>query len=250
MFPDWINRVLEHLPPMVPTTDQPPQWSQGTVDYTSGARMERRWGAAQVASITSKMICHECNTGWMADLEGRSAPLLTPMILGQPHSLTQADQLTAALWTAKTVMVMEPTLGRQDNFPPDQRQAVMRGYVPGHFRVFAAAIEDQIPPLRFSCVRSEVERAGLPFVKLHFYTLQINTLVVQLLRGDPPPPRYGALEEVAHPFDAEVSLWPPVPEFFWPPKLSLDNEGLSRYVGRLGPLHTPPWHGEPPDRPA
>jgi hypothetical protein len=245
LFPDWINRVLAQLPPAATFDDRPPEWSQGTVDYTSGARMERRWGAAQVASLTSRMICHACNTGWMAGLEAEAAPLITPMILGKPQILTQPEQLIVARWTAKTVMVMEPTLSPADNFPADQRRAVMQGRVPGFFRVFAASIEDEIAPLRFACVRCEIERAGVPFVKLHYYTLQMNTLVLQLLRGDPPPPSYDALVDIAVPFDGEVSLWPPVAEFYWPPKLSLENEGFSRYVGRLGPTDTPPWQAEP-----
>jgi hypothetical protein len=188
------------------------------------------------------MVCHNCNTGWMAKLEALAAPLLTPMISGRPTSLNPVEQIVAATWATKTVMVAEPTLGREENFPLDQREIVMRyRRPPGLLRVRSAAIEGPIPPARYACVRVQVNRDGEHFFQLHLYTLQINTLVLQVMRPHPPPPNYGALKRWAVPEDKEVPLFPPVNEFYWPPKISLHNGAeFDHFVARGNVGDLPP----------
>ena len=244
VFPDWLNRVFDELPPPVSAAD-PPRWGQGTVDLRSGTRQDRSWGAKEIASHITKVVCHSCNTGWMSRLEGRAAPLLTPMIQGRPTALSQADQLVVATWATKTAIVVEPTLNKPDHFPPDQRQIVMNeDRPPGFLRIFAAAIEDLIPPIHAGALLAQVEGGPVTF-RVHFYTLQINTLVLQVIRPDPQPPVYSALGEVSVAREREIPLFPPVEGFFWPPKESLTNETLDQYRARIV-TGSPPWgQGEP-----
>jgi len=233
MFPDWLNHVFDDLPGEVDDSE-PSRWQQGTVDFESGEQLQRGWNKKQIASLITREVCHECNTGWMHDLEDRAAPILKPMIRGNPHTLDLDQQIIVATWATKTAMVIEPTLDRRVNFSLEQRQIVMNDdRPPGPFRVRAAAIEDMIPPLRYSCVRGQVQRNGAPFFDFHYYTLQIHVLVLQVIRTEPPPPNFGALKELAVPTDFEVPLFPPIDGFFWPPKDSFNNETLNQYVGRL-----------------
>jgi hypothetical protein len=182
-------------------------------------------------------------------LESRSAELLTPMIQAHPHTLAMPEQIVVATWATKTAMVIEQTLGGGRYFSLDQRQHVMNhDSPPGLLRIVAAAVEGEIPPLGYRCVRAEVEDNGAHVCDLHLYTLQIHTLVLQIVRPDnPPPPNYGALKTLAVPRDIEVPLWPPTDGFFWPPEKSLDNDGLSQYAARIVDA-APPWTklSEPP----
>ncbi len=236
MFADWINTVLDQIPFDL-TGDEGPRWERGGTDFRTGDTFSHAWGATEIASLRNKKLCHDCNTKWMADLEGRARPLLTPMILGRPHTLNPDQQITAATWATKTVMVLETAMGDssdpEDLFPADQREIVMdHDRPPGLLRVRAAALEGLLAPLRYGCCRLLVQREGVDLCHLHLYTLQINMLVLQVVRPDPPPPNYGALKELAVPDDIEVPLFPPVDGFFWPPKKSLSPEGLISYITR------------------
>ena len=241
IFPDWINRVFERLP--APDVEEPAQWGRGTIDLEAGTEAHHKWtGDAEApASEVTSSVCHDCNAGWMSKLEGRSAPLLAPMIEGYPTHLTMSDQITVATWTAKTAIVLESTLGGGRQFRPDQRRHVMdHDSPPGLLRIMAAAVEGQIPPLGYRCVRAHIPNDGLTPFDLHIYTLQVHLLVLQILRPDPPPPNYGALKTLAVPRDIEIPVFPPTDGFFWPPEKSFDTDGLSRYGARVvsGPL---PW---------
>ena len=177
----------------------------------------------------------------MAELERRAAPLLSPMITGQPSTLTMPEQLIVATWATKTAMVVESTLGGPGHFHPDQRRHVMEhDSPPGLLRVMASALEGMIPPLRYMCVRAEILQDSARVCDAHLYTLQVHMLVFQIVRPDPPPPRYSALMSLSQPRDLEVPVFPPTDGFFWPPKESFDNEGLVRWAGRIVD-GTPPW---------
>ena len=249
MFPDWLNGVFAQFP--MEYVDGPkPAWARGQVDFRTEESKELTWEASEIASLRNKRLCHDCNTGWMEGLEGRSQSLLRPMILGRPNTLNLEEQITVATWTAKTAMVIESSYGDDGNFSIEERRIVMNHDRPPHsVRIHAAAIEDLIPPLRFGVVRALVELDGAEVGNLHIYTIQINTLVLQIIRYDPPPPNYGPLKTLAVPADIEIPVFPPVDGFFWPPKNSLDNEGYAKYVvrgqsmptlPRTGPNHAPP----------
>src|SRR5690554_6219251 len=51
---------------------------------------------------TVKDFCVDCNTGWMARLEVAAAPILTPLVMDEPRSLSALDQETLAIWATKT----------------------------------------------------------------------------------------------------------------------------------------------------
>jgi hypothetical protein len=159
------------------------------VDFRTDEATETSWGATEIASLRNKRLCHDCNTGWMQDLESRSQGLLTPMILGRAHTLDSEQQIIVATWTAKTAMVIESSYGDEGNFSIEERQIVMNQDRPPYsVRIFAAAIEDLIPPLRFGIARAQIQLSGVDVGNFHIYTVQINTLVLQIIRYDPPPP--------------------------------------------------------------
>ncbi|MCD1643084.1 hypothetical protein [Aurantimonas coralicida] len=58
-------------------------------------------------TITSRVVCEQCNNGWMSRLEVRARPILTPLILGEECVISTGDQVVIASWIAKTAMVGE-----------------------------------------------------------------------------------------------------------------------------------------------
>jgi hypothetical protein len=58
--------------------------------------------------VVLPQVCVQCNTGWMHELEQRTAPVLRPMLLGAalPVLLDPAQQSTLATWAVKTSLLL------------------------------------------------------------------------------------------------------------------------------------------------
>ena len=250
-FPDWLNAVFAQLEWDQPDADVPSSWSRGGRDYRSGQAFHHEWTANQVATIRNKKLCHDCNTGWMANLEGQSAPLLIPMILGNAHTLTQQEQLTAATWATKTVMVCETSMGSDEGlFPQEDRTLLMEQLrPPGHLRVFTAMVEGTISPAHFGVMHMQVlDNEDEPLGLMNLYTLQLHTLVLQVMRQEPPAPIGRIMDPPEWDMSArEVRMYPPtIGQFFWPPEESFTPDTLDLYRTRTD---NPPVLPSHPDRP-
>lgn len=230
VFPNWLNSIfpVDHVAPN-------PEWALKVGRLGDDTPISRTWSPNEIASVTSKLVCHDCNTGWMAQLEGDAKGLLEPMITGNATTLDQASQLVVATWAVKTVMTIETTVPSpaEDRFLPEQC-ALVREQLrpPGHVRVFSAGITGPIPPMGYWVARAHMEANGAHICDLHFYTLQIGTLVLQVARPEPPPPRFGALSALSHPMKGEVPVFPPVTAFTWPPEVTLDAGSFVVYTSR------------------
>jgi hypothetical protein len=73
---------------------------------TTGERFERiRQGSANTKRI--KVVCRECNNGWMSVLESEAKPFLKPLILGQPSLLGLSARKTLSEWFVLKALVAE-----------------------------------------------------------------------------------------------------------------------------------------------
>jgi hypothetical protein len=69
-------------------------------------------------------ICRACNNNWLAGIESKVAPILTPMaITRQPTLLNATDQALLSFWAIKTGLLLELALRQQH---PGQR--TIEGY--------------------------------------------------------------------------------------------------------------------------
>jgi hypothetical protein len=94
-FPNWISKVLALS-------------GVDAVLLPSDGR-GRQWTARQLDQQV-KVVCGDCNNGWMShELEVPAIPLLTPMILGegQHARLGRERQQLLAAWSLKTAMMVE-----------------------------------------------------------------------------------------------------------------------------------------------
>lgn len=61
--------------------------------------------------VSTNRVCKGCNTGWLAELEKSSQPLLKYIILGEtkkvPEHFDPAEQHTIALWATKTMLLLD-----------------------------------------------------------------------------------------------------------------------------------------------
>jgi len=82
---------------------------------TFGPFRLKRAGAPDLTlntELTTKAVCHGCNTGWMSKLEAALKPILEPMFEGKSVSMDIYQQQLIALWMVKMAFVWDSTKGR------------------------------------------------------------------------------------------------------------------------------------------
>lgn len=96
-------------------------WHRTEVE--DGTIRERRYRLVPF-ELTVREVCRDCNNGWMADLETRVRPILGPMMtssINMPLSIDEQESL--AFWAAKTLMVAQSTLPRDQRVVPAEHYA-------------------------------------------------------------------------------------------------------------------------------
>ena len=120
IFPEWFSKI-------VPRTEERHHSALAQVeDHTvlPDVTFIRREG--DLASRKLKAPCKECNEVWMSQIETASIPILTPLILGQPITLTADAQRIVATWATLKTLVIETDDPKSAAIPP---QAAKQFYV-------------------------------------------------------------------------------------------------------------------------
>lgn len=89
-----------------------PRWMSRALRRDGGAkRFSMRgtfgaWSSSEINLVTRR-VCHDCNTGWMAQLEGDTRPILEPLLLDSSERIISVpDQAVLARWAYKTGLVL------------------------------------------------------------------------------------------------------------------------------------------------
>lgn len=92
-----------------------------------------------IRSIRVRVVCRECNSGWMNRLEKVVRPFLTPLVTGEKVHLN-ADGLTAlAQWIALKSIVVEHDTQDVALTPQSDRTNFMNNLaIPNYYRIYAA----------------------------------------------------------------------------------------------------------------
>jgi hypothetical protein len=72
-------------------------------------------------SVSAKIVCVTCNTGWMSDIQSRASKYLKPMISGEQISLDSSAQRWVATWAFMTACAWEFAQPRR-NIPRSKRR--------------------------------------------------------------------------------------------------------------------------------
>jgi hypothetical protein len=57
--------------------------------------------------LTVRVVCEDCNTGWMASREGVAKTLFNPLLADDPATLSGDDLRRLSAWATKTAMMFE-----------------------------------------------------------------------------------------------------------------------------------------------
>ena len=223
MFPQWLNELF-------PVDESGPCAELARHIANKDCVTTCFWSAREIASATTNLVCHPCNTGWMSRLERRAKPVLRPLISGKGRRLNLGEQLLMSTWAAKTAIVIEATLSLpEDNFTTSECEVVMcDDRPPASIEIDVSGVQGPIAPMSYACAKVMMTVGEESIMKLHFHTVQVGALVFSILRRDPPPSNYGSLEriavprEVELPFDVATKIFPPRGACQWPPARVLE----------------------------
>ena len=89
MWPQWVlRRVNTREPIRRHVGQQMPKWTDS-------------------AEVKIKSVCHNCNNGWMSNLETKSIPLIGALLEDVELNLDASQQTQIALWALKTAMIID-----------------------------------------------------------------------------------------------------------------------------------------------
>lgn len=224
-IPQWIGEVLHGA------AGESGDWTTSYAFGSPSGNCTRRHPAeSNRPTVVVKRVCRDCNSGWMSDIEGEAKPILEPMIIGRPCTLSLEDQLSVATWATKTAMVLEYI--RSDLFvtTEEERRVLAGGHrPPDGFRVRLAAMkavgEQGLRIATF--VASSDSSEGVPDTLCT--TVVIGCLVVQVWGGSGSGPT--DLQRPGIVMDEAAMVWPPVPgQVTWPPRVPLTDSRLEEFI--------------------
>ena len=207
-----------------------------TTIQTSTSPVER------LAVIEQRLVCEECNSGWMSELEGKTKSLVAPMILGYNATLTADQQLTIATWAAMKTMVHEFVWGADQSpiSPQNDRDIVMHERrPPATMQIRLAAVESKGRPIavfrRLHQRKHPQVQAPTAQDSVFCVTIVLGCLVIQIFGG--PAATTNKFDQTAKIAPNFLSIWPPnVTAINWPPVIVLDDAGLEAFAHPLQPL--------------
>jgi hypothetical protein len=238
LFSRWVDRVL------TPELLGPGRSFERTAAGPDGVAARTTWPSEIIAAIEAPVVCggtaDDCNSGWMAGLDGQVRQLLEPMMLGEPRSLSAEQQLTIATWAAMKSMVLEYVWGSGQVIvvPQEARTFLYRERKPpANMQIRVAAVESRgRPALIYRRVyRLEPRAAGTALPGLaSCSTLVLGCFAVQVYATSSPDISSQAAPAPHGP--GYFVIWPPTGSAIsWPPQ-ALDDAGLDQFAHPLQPV--------------
>ncbi len=98
----WARWMKPYLPKNAP----PFSHLKVQVHPTHETRTERKENRSTYSG-TVKLVCEQCNNGWMSALQSATKPILIPLMDGVKTALTRKEQSILSSWVSMFVMVAE-----------------------------------------------------------------------------------------------------------------------------------------------
>jgi hypothetical protein len=189
--------------------------------------------------VQVKCLCHDCNHGWLSDMEEATRPVLTPMIKGQHVSLSPNDQTLIATWMMKLTLLLPHTDSSAPNpFTPQDRARFRHDRLPLPLTwIWLAGYKGSTSAVqswgRFPAHREQPTPVSDP-AALCNVTVSVGHLALQLLalRTQGPDLQESNRDWVP----ITTGIWPSGGTVTWPPRFSLDDPRFNSFIRRWDDL--------------
>lgn len=209
--------------------------------FGSKGRMQAWFGPVETprewvgSEITAKAVCHDCNQGWMSQLEIAAIPIIKPLLADLSFPVDQPQQRTLSLWAVKTAIAVGASAPKQHESVYSQGQCdrLRALEMPPHTMVFVGrnAVSDET----FASSRGLLQPVPVapssgtsPLEEGSATTLGLGRLVFQVVHVRVRPGNE-AERITLHPRPGDwsrllVQLWPPERDtVYWPPASSVSH---------------------------
>ena len=237
-----VTCVFCDLSRLASIEDVIPKWVRYALDPRTSVTIRAEPGGATARTqhlvVTLRdMVCEECNTGWMHDLEEKVKPFVKPMLTNKYGvDLDVTQQRDLARWAVMKVLLMEhhmrkqdPTLRAKDGYAPSEAELawlMTSAEPPPRSRVWLGAFDAEGRYLINTGARlltSPPVPGGPDPVPAHMTTLTIGCVLLQVFStnfvlaeaqslpaydADPPFPYSAALSRI-WPIKDRIVHWPP-----------------------------------------
>lgn len=173
-------------------------------------------------------VCSTCNNGWMSRLEEDAKPIMMPMMLGNPLTLTASQQERVTTWMTKTAMMYESMATGEVLYNSLDRHHFMKTDSPlGATSVWLGQYTGGIRVIADYRLLHRQQNAG-GSVRILVLTLVLGKLVLQLTSAkwtQEMPCIELPTMVLKDTNDLLVQLWPVnLVGVYWPPLYSFDDE--------------------------
>lgn len=228
VYPDWAVQELR---------------DRGFRDYRvffSNETVSTRWEQRTLAD-TVRIVCADCNSGWMSRLEADAAQLLKPMMFDNHPTELRGEQIALiSRWALLRAFAIDMAHARQQSYfsSRERRDFRDRLSVPPGVQIWLGADDPQRAQVTYLVGRTTAtmpDRERFSFSTtgyvLGHVVFQVNfarwsTLSVR--RTQDPPVFTQDLDWNRF----SVVLWPAAPVAVWPPAEYMDGPGLDRFLAR------------------
>lgn len=109
VYPDWLSAYFKK--------------GLLVINEVAGDNQHRTW-SQPIFQHKARIVCSDCNSGWMSQLEGDTKTVLANLIFtDKPAVIDEAAQKQIALWVQKTALMLNESTGGKfkipDNFYKD-----------------------------------------------------------------------------------------------------------------------------------
>lgn len=176
-----------------------------------------------------KVVCSECNSGWMNQLEENVRRFLPDLIRGNPCDLDAGAQQALAAWSLKTMLMFQHThpAGVRGVIPAEDFKEFHEGREPtgsmlGRLGFMNYPPDDSVPLVDTMCQGyATADTSGIAWVN----TLKIGCMVVQIIRA--PDVTEGYRLDLFDPLPSLRQMWPPAEDIRWPLPAAIPYEQIA-----------------------
>jgi hypothetical protein len=224
LWPDWLRRrenireARTHTEVLWQRTDAPVRHDYNDQPFKKKARV----------------VCGECNHGWMSGLEQRAEGLLDGMLAGRGRALHQTGQATLAAWAFKSALMFDQGSAAEARVIPSEHYVALyrTGQPPPGVRIWIAAY-DETQTAVSDVIGAEVTAMGQndPSGRnVYVRTFTIGTVAFQVF-GTTNPALFEL--DIDWPGTRVHRIWPFIGSVTWTPRPAMTDIELSRFANAI-----------------
>ncbi len=114
--------------------------------------LETRIRAGDALDFSARVVCSDCNSRWMSQLQERAKPHLIPLFDARAIALTEEAQAAVSTWIAMGVMTAEYSDNERSlvGVSPGEREMLMNRHLPPHgWRIWIGRVESAPTRMRW-----------------------------------------------------------------------------------------------------